>query len=53
MLGIVSDGEFCSLQTKGETRPFHVWQPVHDRKESVRKVRRQTLLQMLVMVHCK
>lgn len=53
MVGTVSDGEFCSLRTQGETRALHVLQLIHDAKESVRKMSKQTLLQMLVMTRCK
>ena len=51
--GTVSDGEFCSLRTQGETRAMHVWQLIHDAKESVKKKSKTTLLEMLIMTHCK
>ena len=34
-LGTVTDGEFCSLRSQGETRPLHIWQLIHDSKEVV------------------
>ena len=39
-----------TLRTKGETRPIHIWQLVHDAKESARKLSKETLLQMLKIV---
>ena len=47
-LGTVTDGEFCSLRSKGETRPLHVWQLIHDSKEAVQKLSKKTLLETLV-----
>ena len=38
ILGTVTDGEFCTLCTKGETRPLHVWQLIHDAREKARKM---------------
>ena len=35
---MVTDGEFNSLRTQGETGPLHIWQLVHDSKEAVRKM---------------
>ena len=35
--GTVTDGEFCSLRSQGETRPLHLWQIIHDAKESRRR----------------
>ena len=46
--GLVTDGEFSSLRTQGETRPLHIWQLVHDARESVSRLSRGTLLKMLV-----
>ena len=45
--GTTSDGEFCSLRTKGETRPVHIWQLIHDAKEAARKLSKESLLEML------
>ena len=53
LAGTVSDGEFCSLRTQGETRALHVWQLIHDAKESVKKKSKATLLEMLILTHCK
>ena len=44
---MVTDGEFNSLRTQGETGPLHIWQLVHDSKEAVRKMSRNTLISML------
>ena len=47
----VSDGEFCSLRAQGEKRELHVWQLIHDAKESVKKKRKTALLKMLTLTH--
>ncbi|KAK3716248.1 hypothetical protein QZH41_018049, partial [Actinostola sp. cb2023] len=47
LTGTVTDGEFCSLRTKGETRPLHLWQLLHDARESVQKMKKPVLLEML------
>ena len=44
---MVTDGEFDSLRTQGETRPVHIWQIIHDARESVRRQRAVTLEKML------
>jgi len=49
-VGLVTDGEFNSLRTQGETRPLHIWQLIHDARESVSKVSRGTLLKMLIQI---
>ena len=36
---MVTDGEFNSLRTQGETRPVHIWQVIHDARESVSRQR--------------
>lgn len=46
--GLVTDGEFSSLRTRGETRPLHIWQLIHDAWDSVSRLSRNTLLKMLV-----
>ena len=48
--GTVTDGEFCSLRSQGETRPLHVWQIIHDAKESVSKCSKKTLLDKLEQI---
>ena len=45
--GLVTDGEFNSLRTQGDTGPLHTWQLVHDSKEVVRKMSKATLESML------
>lgn len=50
MTGTVTDGEFCSLRSQGETRPLHLWQLIHDAKESVSRCSRKTLLDKLEQV---
>lgn len=45
--GMVTDGEFNSLRTQGETRPVHIWQVIHDARESVSQQRAVTLEKML------
>lgn len=47
MIGGVSDGEFNSLRTQGATRPLHIWQLIHDAKESVSCQSERTLMAML------
>ncbi|KAK3754312.1 hypothetical protein QZH41_018745, partial [Actinostola sp. cb2023] len=49
-VGFVTDGEFNSLRTQGEARPIHIWQLIHDCKESVSRQSEKTLLKMLVKV---
>ena len=48
--GTVTDGEFCSLRSQGETRPLHLWQIIHDAKESVSKCTKKTLLDKLEQI---
>ena len=48
-LGTVTDGEFCSLRSKSATRPLHIWQTIHDSKETVQKYSKKTLF---VLVKC-
>ena len=45
--GTVTDGEFSSLRTQGETRPIHLWQLIHDAKQTVRKMSKQKLESLL------
>ncbi|XP_021363619.1 uncharacterized protein LOC110456903 isoform X1 [Mizuhopecten yessoensis] len=47
VVGLVTDGEFNSLRTQGDTGPLHTWQLVHDSKEVVRKMSKATLESML------
>ncbi|XP_078357969.1 uncharacterized protein LOC144642774 isoform X1 [Oculina patagonica] len=47
-VGGVSDGEFNSLRTQGATRPLHIWQLIHDAKESVSRQSERTLTAMLL-----
>ncbi|KAK3698611.1 hypothetical protein QZH41_014593, partial [Actinostola sp. cb2023] len=44
---MVTDGEFNSLRTQGETRATHIWQLLHDARQSVCRQTERTLLQML------
>jgi len=53
VLGTVTDGEFCSLRSRGETRALHLWQLIHDARESVQKLRKKTLLEMLILIGSK
>jgi len=46
-VGMVTDGEFNSLRTQGETRPVPLWQIIHDAQESVSRQRMVTLEKML------
>ena len=41
--GTVTDGEFCSLRTRGETRSLHVWQLIHDAREQARSMSKKKL----------
>ncbi|KAI8511918.1 hypothetical protein Bbelb_110180 [Branchiostoma belcheri] len=43
----VTDGEFSTLRTQGETRPLHLWQVIHDARESVSKMSKTTLKRMM------
>ena len=47
LIGMVTDGEFNSLRTQGETRPVHIWQLIHDARESVSRQQVGTLVKML------
>ena len=40
---------FSSLRTRGETRALHLWQLVHDARDSVQRVTVQTLKEMLLV----
>ena len=46
----MTDGEFCSLRTQGETRPLHVWQVIHDAKDSACGMSKTVLLEMLIQI---
>ena len=48
--GTVTDGEFSSLQSRGETRALHLWQLIHDERESAQKFSKKTLLEMLILI---
>ena len=48
-LGTSTDGEFEQLRRRGETRPLHIWQLAHDSHDSVSRMSKRTLLQMLEM----
>ena len=48
-VGTTTDGEFSSLRTRGETRALHLWQLVHDARDSVQRVTVQTLKEMLLV----
>lgn len=48
-LGTSTDGEFEQLRRRGETRSLHIWQLAHDSRDSVSKMSKRTLLQMLEM----
>jgi len=47
--GIVTDGEYCTLRSQGETRPLNLWQIIHDAKASVKKMKKETILDMLIL----
>ena len=53
ILGTVTDGEFCSLRSRGEMRPLHIWQIIHDARDSVGKMSKATLLKMLELIYGK
>ncbi|KAI8502450.1 hypothetical protein Bbelb_200380 [Branchiostoma belcheri] len=47
----VTDGEFSSLRTRGETRPLHLWQLIHHARDSVfRSTRKETLKKKMVQI---
>ncbi|KAK3708189.1 hypothetical protein QZH41_017930 [Actinostola sp. cb2023] len=47
---MVTDGEFNSLRTQGETRPVHILQVIHNVRESVSRQKERTLLKMLTKI---
>ncbi|XP_035696439.1 uncharacterized protein LOC118429887 [Branchiostoma floridae] len=50
VVGTLTDGEFSSLRTQGGTRALHLWQLIHDAREGVSKMQRETLKKYLVQV---
>ena len=44
---MVTDGEFNSLRTQGDARPAHIWQVIHDARESASRQKERTFLKML------
>ena len=52
-LGTVTDGEFCSLRTKGERRPLHIWQLIQDSREKARRMSKNTLQACLELQSCE
>ncbi|XP_063448946.1 uncharacterized protein LOC134728306 isoform X2 [Mytilus trossulus] len=50
VVGTVTDGEFNSLRSQGDTGPLHIWQLIHDSREAVRKMSKLTLISMLTYV---
>lgn len=53
LVGTTTDGEFCSLRSRGETGAIHIWQLIHDARESVQKKSKATLLKMLLVIASK
>ena len=51
--GTTTDGEFCSLRSRGETMAIHIWQLIHDAKESIQRKGKATLLKMLLATGCE
>lgn len=49
----VTDGEFCSLRSRGETRALHLWQLVRDARECLQKMGKKTLMEMLTLINSK
>ena len=41
LAGTVTDGEFFSLQSRGETRALHLWQLIHDARGKCTKVEKR------------
>ena len=52
LTGPTTDREFCSLRTRGETRALHLWQLIHDARQSVQRMTIRTLKEMLLVIHC-
>jgi len=50
IVGTVTDGEFNSLRTQGAEGPIHLWQVIHDARESVSRQRKETLMAMLIKI---
>ena len=44
---MVTDGEFNSLRRQGEKKPVHIWQIIHDLRESISRQEALTLEKML------
>lgn len=49
VVGTVSDGEFVTLRTRGQTRSVHIWQLIHDARAIVSKFGKQKILEMLLL----
>lgn len=52
LTGTTTDGEFCSLRTRGETRALHLWQLIHDARQSVQRMTIKTVKEMLLVINC-
>ena len=51
--GQFTDGEFCSLRSRGETLPLPLRQLIHDATDSIGKMSKATLLNMLEFIYGK
>lgn len=49
--GTVAYGEVCFLRSQGETRPLHLGQIIHYASDSVGKMSKATLLEMLELIY--
>ncbi|XP_072037947.1 uncharacterized protein [Amphiura filiformis] len=47
-VGVVTDGEFNTLRTQGQTRPLHLYQVIQNARKSVANLKKPQLLEMLV-----
>jgi len=48
-LGTTTDGEFCSLRTRDETRALHLWQLIHDARQIVQKMSKKRYLKCFLL----
>lgn len=53
VVGTTTDGEFSSLRTKGETRPLHLWQIIHDSRKKAKRINLKTLQEMIIVKEVK
>lgn len=50
--GTITDGEFHSLRSQGESGPLHLWQLIHDSREAASRLAIKTMYAMLFPSSC-